>query len=139
MPERTARDTDVYVDAVAEGGLLFLELVNDGDLPATAVRVKFDQEIVGPGGDDLRSLHLWRGTEFLAPGRRIRTFVDTVASYFGRRQPDVLTVGLQWASGGRTFRSTVRHDLRIHRDRPDVAVVPAADPPPPGAAARDPS
>ena len=72
---------DVIVDFVFDEGKFFIAVENIGDRPAVDVSVRFDRRFTGVGGErDLSTLPLFKGIPFLAPRRRIVTFLDTSAS-----------------------------------------------------------
>jgi hypothetical protein len=85
-------DLQVIVDFAFERGLLFVGLRNVGDSPALEVSTSFDKPFRGLGGTrEMNDLRLFRKVEFLAPGREIRTLVDSSAAYFERDEPTILT------------------------------------------------
>jgi hypothetical protein len=111
-------DPDVILDVLFEDGLLFLSVRNIGSRPVYHVSVAFDHPIIGLGGDrEISALPLFRNIEFLAPGREIRTVLDTSASYFSRRQPDRIKVAISYREArGRRRRAVIQHDLSIYKD-----------------------
>jgi hypothetical protein len=111
-------DADVFLDVVFDRGLLFLVLVNAGDAPAHAVRVKFAQRFSGVGGAKrIDRLALFRKLEFLAPRKRIEVFLDRSDSYFARGEPAQLTAAVSWRTReGERRTSTIDHDLEVYRD-----------------------
>jgi hypothetical protein len=114
--ERT--DSDVIVDFVFERGLLFVELRNLGDAPALKVRCTFDKPFRGLGGARaMNELRLFRALEFLAPGRAVRTLLDTSSAYFARKEPTRLTATIAYrTSAGEKRGGAVTHDLSVYRD-----------------------
>ena len=107
----------VIVDVLCEDELLHLVLANIDDQPAVRVRADFDRSIVDASGRDVTRLALFRRCEFLAPGRRIRTLLDTRGGYFRRRQPARFTVTLKYRdAAGRAHEHLIRHDLSIYKD-----------------------
>ncbi|MEA2023747.1 MAG: hypothetical protein U9N79_05570 [Actinomycetota bacterium] len=119
-PERTS-EPGVVFDIVFEDGLLFFELSNRASVPVTKVVTAFRRPVLAPDGlTDLGSLTLFKKTEYLPPGKAIRVFVDTVASYFARRQPNFVHVALTWKQRGKTLSTQISHDIRIYRDLPYV-------------------
>jgi hypothetical protein len=80
-------DDGVVVDVVFESGLLYLELANLSERPALNVSCRFDPPLVDLQGRDVSKLPLFRRVEFLGPGRRIRTLLDSSAGYFAREAP----------------------------------------------------
>jgi hypothetical protein len=110
-------DLDVILDVLFEDGMLFLSVRNIGGRPALNVAVSFDEPISALGGaTDVAALPLFRNIEFLAPGREIRTLLDSSASYFARRQPEQITARISYRDGqGRRRTGTIRHDLRIYK------------------------
>ncbi len=112
------READVIVDVVFADGLLFLEVVNLGEQPAHRVRVRFDPPFRGVGGTrKASSLSLFRRLDFLAPGKRIRAFLDRSDVYFARGEPTRIDVKVSWLTdeGARRARA-LRHDLEVYRD-----------------------
>lgn len=110
----------VYLDVVVDDGLLFFELVNAGAEPVHAVRVRFSEAVIGAADTDIAGLGLFRRTEFLAPHKRVRVFVDTAHSYFERRQPTRLAVRVSWRRGDRPLSFEILHDLEMYRDLPSI-------------------
>lgn len=115
-----AEDPAVIVDVVFEEGLLFLAVRNLSTRPAYRVRARFRPAL---GGVRRASrLALFRRLEFLAPGREIRTFLDTAAAWFARGEPTAIDVTVAYeTSDGRRHRHVVPHDLEIYRDLAWVA------------------
>ncbi len=108
---------DVILDVIFEDGLLFLSIRNIADGPAYKVLVHFDERILGlEGTKEISDMPLFRNLEFLAPGKEIRTFLDSSASYFGRKQPTdiVAHISFQDADGAIHTR-TIHHNLDIYR------------------------
>lgn len=121
MPSERTSEPEVVFDVVFEDGLLFFELSNRASVPVTKVVTTFRRPVLAPDGvTDLSTLNVFKKTEFLAPGRVIRVFVDSVASYFARRQPNFVHVVLTWKQGGSTLSTQISHDIRIYRDLPYV-------------------
>ena len=121
MAEREAEDAprpDVLLDVVWDDGLLFLSLVNFGARPALKVACRFERPFHGLGGaTDMSRLRLFRNVELLAPGREIRTLLDTSAGYFARREPTKLMAALTWRDeGGRRYERRVAHDVAIYAE-----------------------
>jgi len=107
----------VIVDVVCEDELLHLALANIDDQPVFRVRARFDRGILDAGGRDVTRLALFRRCAFLAPGRAIRTLLDSRAGYFRRRQPARFAVTLTYRdSAGRPHEHLIRHDLSIYKD-----------------------
>jgi hypothetical protein len=110
-------DDGVVVDVVFEGGLLYLELANLSDRPALNVSCAFDPPLVDLQGRDVSKLALFRRVEFLGPGRRIRTILDSSAGYFAREAATRVTVVAEYERPEEQRRSTrVTHDLEIFRE-----------------------
>lgn len=113
-------EADVYVDVILEDGLLFFVICNDGELPATRVRVTFDRPVIGMDGLDVTGVGAFSHLEFLAPGRRIRVLIDRSHAYFSRRQRSAITMKLAWRAGGASMSSSLTHDMRVYADLPTV-------------------
>jgi len=117
MLKNTVTAPDVIVDFVFEDGLFFLAVTNIGPEPAERVRIAFDPPFKGLGGVSIPDLPLFRNIEFLAPGRSIRTLLDSAAAYFARSEPERITVNLSFVDrAGRNYKSAISHDLAIYRD-----------------------
>jgi hypothetical protein len=113
-------DPGVVVDVVFEEGLLFLAVRNISSRPAYRVRARFRPAIGGVRR--VSRLALFRRLEFLAPGREIRTLLDSAARYFGRDEPGAFQVTVTYETAdGRRHRHVVPHDLEIYRDLAWVA------------------
>lgn len=116
--DNTGHHPDVIVDFVFDDGLLFVTLQNIGDEPAVNVTTTFNKTFTGVGGEqEISTLAMFRKVAYLAPHREITTFVDTSASYFKRKQPNILTAAVVWRDrAGKRYSSTMRHDLSIYKD-----------------------
>jgi hypothetical protein len=116
----------VIVDVLCEDELLHLVLASIDEQPALRVRVAFDRPLLDVGGRDVTRLALFTRCEFLAPGRSIRTLLDTRSGYFRRRQPARFAVTLSYRDvAGRAHQHLIRHDLSIYKD---LALVPPPAP-----------
>lgn len=121
MPNEPSAEQEVVFDVVFEDGLLFFELCNHAPVPARKVVTTFRRPVLAPDGvTDLGSLQVFKKTEFLAPGKVIRVFVDSVVSYFARKQPSFVRVTLTWKTAGEIRSTEIAHDIRIYRDLPYV-------------------
>jgi hypothetical protein len=109
---------DVILDFVFDDGLFFVEIKNIGTAPAVGVKTTFSKRFTGAGGErDVSRLLMFRNISFLAPGRGIRTFLDSSDSYFRRKQPTQIDAMLSWRDPrGNRFSTTIRHDLGIYAD-----------------------
>jgi hypothetical protein len=120
-------EPEVIVDFEFERGLLYVAVRNLGDRPALDVRTVFDKPFKGLGGSrEIERLNLFRRIRFLAPGRKIRTLLDTSTAYFARKEPMVLTATVSYrTAAGEQRRHSITHDLSIYRD---LAYVPEGEP-----------
>jgi hypothetical protein len=110
-------DDGVIVDVVLEDGVLYLELANLADRPALGVTCSFDPPLVDVQGRKVSELRLFRRMEFLGPGRRLRTLLDSVPGYFGREAPTRTVVTISYQRPGQRPRSTtLTHDLELYRE-----------------------
>ena len=115
--EARQADDGVAVDVAFENGVLYLELVNLANRPALDVRCSFDPPLVDVQGRDVSELRLFRCVEFLGPGRRLRTLLDSVAGYFQREAPARTVVTVEYGRPGERRRATtVTHDLELYRE-----------------------
>ena len=121
------REFAVSVDFIFEAGLLHAVVANIGERPALKVSCRFDPAFHGLGGSvEVSRLPLFRNIEYLAPGREIRTLVDSSAAYFARREPTKLEIAVTYRDeDGARRQATIAHDLGIYRDL--AYVVPAAE------------
>jgi hypothetical protein len=108
---------DVLLDIEFADGLLFLVVANRGERAAAAVSFRFSDPFKGLGGSqEMTRLPLLRKIEFLAPGREIRTLLDSSAAYFARREPTKIAVEIRWRDeDGARYERRIVHDLRIYR------------------------
>jgi len=120
-------EPDVIVDFEFERGLLFVGVRNLGARSAVEVSTRFDKPFRGLGGArKMNELPLFKRIEFLAPGKEIRTLLDSTAAYFARDEPTLLTATVSYRTAvGEQRRHAITHDLSIYRD---LAYVPEGDP-----------
>lgn len=110
-------DDGVVVDVVFEDGVLYLELTNLADRPALNVACSFDPPVVDLQGRDVSQLRVFRRVEFLGPRRRVRTLLDSVPGYFGRKGPPRVAVSVEYERPGTPRRVVdVMHDLELYRE-----------------------
>jgi hypothetical protein len=115
--DAAAPDDGVVVDVAFEDGVLYLELANLASRPALNVTCKFDPPLVDVQGRDVSKLRLFRRVEFLGPGRRLRTLLDSVPGYFRRDAPTRAVVTVEYERPGQRRRATtVTHDLELYRE-----------------------
>jgi hypothetical protein len=114
---RPGIEPGVIVDVLFESGLLFLSLKNVTSRAAYNVSVRFEPPLMGFGGTvSMGALPLFRDLTFLAPGREIRTLLDSSAAYFVAEQPALVTATVTFADvAGRRKSATIRHNLEIYR------------------------
>jgi hypothetical protein len=114
----TGSDPEVIVDFEFERGLLFVLVRNVSGRPALDVKVEFDKPFTGLGGSrEMNGLALFARIRFLAPGREIRTFLDSSAAYFARKEPTLLTANVSYrTAAGERRKHSITHDLAIYRD-----------------------
>jgi hypothetical protein len=107
----------VIVDVLCEDELLHLVLANIDTQPALRVRASFNLPLIDGSGRDVTRLALFTRCEFLAPGRSIRTLLDTRGGYFRRRQPARFAVTLSYRDvAGGVHEHLIRHDLSIYKN-----------------------
>jgi hypothetical protein len=110
-------DDGVVVDVVFETGVLYLELANLADRPALNVACTFEPPLTDAAGREISELALFRRLGFLAPRRRIRTLLDSSASYFARAVAGRVAVSVEYERPGGERRTTrVVHDLEVFRE-----------------------
>jgi hypothetical protein len=115
--DAAAPDDGVVVDVVVEDGVLYLELANLADRPALKVACSFDPPLVDALGRDVSELRVFRHVEFLGPGRRVRTLLDSVPGYFARNAATSIAVVVEYERPGERRSATrVAHDLELYRE-----------------------
>ena len=109
---------EVIVDFIFEDGLLFVAVENIGPKPALKVTTRFNRKFFGAGGnEDISGKAMFQNIEFLAPGKKIMTFVDTSTAYFARKEPDKISATVSWRdANGAAFKAKIDHDLAIYQD-----------------------
>ncbi|MBC7897966.1 MAG: hypothetical protein H7066_21270 [Cytophagaceae bacterium] len=109
---------EVFVDFIFDHGLLHVAVVNGTDTAAYDVTVRFDPAFRGLGGEqETSALPLFRGIEFLAPRRRIETFLDRSSDYFQRKEPRRISAAVSWRDARkRRYTRHIVHDLGIYED-----------------------
>ena len=109
---------EVIVDVVFADGLFFLSVANIGDRPALDVQTTFNRKLVGLGGTkDVAALPLFRRIAYLAPGKEIRTLLDSAPSWFARTRSTALTARVTYRDDAtEEYRGTMTHDLEIYRE-----------------------
>lgn len=118
MTDTVGSIPDVIVDFVFERGLFYIVLANIGGAPACDIAVVFDCTFKGLGGTKIVSgMPLFQITPFLAPGKGIRTFLDTSASYFSSNQPRKINATINFSDrAGKKYSNVCKHDLGIYLD-----------------------
>jgi hypothetical protein len=110
-PPPPAADPIVDIE-VDPDGTLHLVLANTGPAAAHMVRVRFSRALRDLAGLRVNDNPLFTHLGFLAAGRRVRLFVDTLSGYAKRRQPMTFTVTLTWLDdAGAAHRRAIAHDL----------------------------
>ena len=109
---------EVIVDFIFSHGLFHVAVDNLGDGAAYCISVKFDKKFYGLGGElEISSLSLFRNIEFLAPKKRIETFLDSSNAYFHRAEPTRLIADIAFRDAQqRLHERRIIHDLGIYRD-----------------------
>ena len=109
---------EVILDFIFDRGLLFVAVVNIGDLPAHKVSVRFNAPLRGLGGKkDMARLAMFQNIEFLAPHKSIQTFLDSSQAFFERGEPTQIKAVVAYVDNkGNSYGGQVEHDLEIYRD-----------------------
>lgn len=104
-------------------GSFFLSIRNLGRTAARAVRVDFAPGFTGlEGQKEVTALPLFTDLTYLAPDRRLETFLDTSASYFQREQPTRIKVSVRYHDrDGNQYLDRFEHNLEIYRELGYVA------------------
>lgn len=121
--DASAGRPDMIVDFVVDGGFLFVVLKNIGVASAFHVVTTFDRSFRGLGGSrDISAMALFRGVEFVPPGKEFRQLVDSIGAYYARQEPLRLTATVTYADRReQPFKDTMSHNLEIYRDLSDMA------------------
>jgi hypothetical protein len=112
-----AGSPEVIVDFIFEAGLFYVAVENISNQPAFKVKVQFDPCFRGLAGtQEVSTLPLFQNIEFLAPRKRIVTFLDSSTAYFGRGEPTRIGVKIGFTGAkGERYRSSLQHDLEIYK------------------------
>ncbi len=112
------RVPDVILDFVFENGLFHIALINIGDAPAYKTSVTFNRELKGLGGKKIVStMALFQNVEFMPPGKKIATLLDTASSYFKQQLPtDIIATVKFFDRTGKPCSNIIKHNLNIYRD-----------------------
>ena len=117
-PLSSAHRPEVIVDFQADQALLFVVLKNIGARSAYRVTTKFDPPFYGLDGTKcISALQLFRYLLFMPPGKEFIQLVDSIGTYFRRREPYRITATISYEDReGHKFKDVISHDLRIYRD-----------------------
>ena len=112
---------EVIVDVVFEDGLLCTSpSPTSATGPALDVKTTFNRKLVGLGGSkDVAALAALRATSpYLAPGKEIRTLLDSTAVLVQRAtREDGRTARVAYRDAEKKeYEGTMTHDLEIYRD-----------------------
>ena len=104
------------VDVIFDAGIFYLELANIGSQPVTEIACSFHPDLHDLHDRSVNGLALFTSTMFLMPGKRIRTILDTSASYFARKGPKTISVTIGYTDWtGQRHNSKVVHNLAIYQ------------------------
>jgi len=108
---------DVVVDFERDDEELFVTVENIGRGPAHHVSTTFEPALRGVRGSvEISELALFEHIPFLAPGKKIRTFLDASTAYFEREAPTQITATVQFENDeGDRFQRSITHDLSVYR------------------------
>jgi hypothetical protein len=117
-PLSPVRRPEIIVDFMADQALLYVVLKNIGTRSAYRVITNFDKPFRGLGGKKcISTLQLFRYLLFIPPGKEFVQLVDSLAAYYGRREPSRLSATITYKDReGQEFEDIISHDLRIYRD-----------------------
>jgi hypothetical protein len=107
---------DIIVDFNCDKGLLTICLKNIGGRSAYRVRTQFDKEFHGLSGEKcISGMRLFRGVDFVPPGKEFQQFVDVLANYAKRKEPMRLRATVTYRDrDGNHYEESMVHDLRIY-------------------------
>ncbi len=109
---------EVIVDFISQDGLLFITLKNIGARSAYRVTTRFDKPFRGlEGRKCISEMQLFKRLEFMPPGKEFAQFIDTIDTFFRRREPHKVTATIAYTDRARRrFKDVITHDLRIFRE-----------------------
>jgi hypothetical protein len=116
---------EVIIDFSVDDGLLTVHLRNIGCRSAYRLTTTFDKPFHGLNGRKLISeMRVFRRLDFMAPGKELSQFVDTLSSYARRKEPLRLkaTVSYRDREGNR-FEDTIAHDLRVYLELGQARII----------------
>jgi hypothetical protein len=98
--------------------MVFLIIKNNGLRAALNLKIKPSSSILGlEGKKDIRSLHIFKGISYLAPGKEIRIFVDSYESFFRHLKTTLIRFSLTYQDDDKnSYESKITHDLKIYSD-----------------------
>ena len=119
MADRGRRpvEPEVILDFIFEAESIFIAVKNISARPLNFVRAEFDPPFSGLGGSQpIDKLPIFNRNYFLAPGKEIRTLVDTSRAFFDREEPTHITITVAYRDfRGRDFQVELQHDLEIYQ------------------------
>ena len=108
---------DVIIDFLHEDEKLFVVIENIGEGTAHRVSASFDPELWGVRGTvQVSNLPLFKHLSFLAPGKKLRTFLDVSSAYFNRDEPTLIDVTVRFEDDtGTDFKRSLTHNLSVYQ------------------------
>lgn len=121
-PEAEIKRPEVIVDIEFKDGLFFVVIKNIGNRSALRIMPRIDKKVVGlEGRKQVNRMNIFKGIEFIPPGKEIRFLLDSAPSYFARKQPTRFSIVVSYLdSSGKRYQEEIRHNLEIYRDMPFV-------------------
>ncbi len=121
LPEKNPpvpREPEIIVDIVLESDVFYLAVKNISPRPLYLVSVRFDPPLYGQlGRQNMAELPLFQKLFFMAPGKEIRTFLDTSQAYFARQAPEQMDIQIHYRDFlGEDHRAVIHHDLEIYKN-----------------------
>jgi hypothetical protein len=109
---------EVVVDVDVSDGLFSILLRNIGPRPALDVKTTFDTPFTGLGGRKaITTMRVFKGVDFMAPGKVFEQFVDPLSAYAARREPLLIKATVVYRDrAGHAYEETMTHDLRVYME-----------------------
>jgi hypothetical protein len=123
-PSDPSARPEVLVDFSVVDGLLSVQLNNVGGRSAYQVKTTFHRSFHGiERSKAIPAMRLFRKVEFMAPGKTLDHFIDSLAGYVRRKQPLQLVATVRYRDReGQRFEDRCAHDLGIYLELRDARI-----------------
>ena len=114
--EPGSRVPEVIIDFEYEEDSLFIVIANVGSSSAHRISIQCDKEIRDFRDSPITEMEIFRGLEFMPPGKKIRFFVDKFSTYLKTRRPLKLQFKITYFDqDSRRKTDIIRHNLAIFK------------------------